>query len=1370
MSVMSARPELSPQKRLLLQKQLRGVGPRAVGVEPRRPGDVAPISAEQKNVWLHAAMAPDVPLYNEALTIHRFGSFNRTALERAFAELVRRHEIWRTSFRMKDGQLHQIVHPELPIEMPFTDVSGRPKAEREQAALEIATADARRPFDLAQGPLLRARIVRLAPDNHRLYVTLHHIIFDGVSIYRVIVPELAALYDTYARGGQPDSLPPRIQYGDYALWRERQLTGSRMDRELEYWRGRLSGELPVTRLPTDRPRPAQSTHRGSMETFTLSTALTESLKALGRNEGVTLYVALLAAFKALLHRYTGQDDIVIGGVTDMRRRPELADTVGYFLNSLPLRTQPSSAESFRDYLAKVQDAVVGALDASTIPFDRLVREFKPKREGSTHPIFQILFSIEPPPPQIDAGWDLTQMDVTVGIAKFDLYLELDERPDGIIGRFLYSTDLFDAATIRRMIGHWTTVLQAVVADPLCSLGRLPLFTPEESEALLAQTDGAIRAYPRTTLHQWFEWQARKTPDAVAIEHDGRTCRYSELQKRVAAIAAQLRRAGVKRGSLVGIMLDRSFDMVAGLLGIMKAGGAYLPLDPRLPAARLAMLMADAEPTVLLTQGSFLDRVPALAANVVLVEGCEPDTTGHLDFEERCSAEDLAYVLYTSGSTGKPKAVEVCHRSLTNVLAAIGEELQFSLRDTLLAVTTLSFDIAALELFLPLVTGARLVLASHEKAADPVQLQALLSETGCTVMQATPATWRGLIAAGWSGSHDCKILCGGEALQHDLATQLLDRCEALWNVYGPTETTIWSLIHRVRPTDNPVPIGRPIANTSIYVLDANGEPVPTGVAGELFIGGLGVARGYRNSPVLTEQKFCTYPKLTSDRLYRTGDIVRFRPDGLVEFLGRADNQVKVRGFRVGLEEVEAAIGSHPDVAAAAVRAFADASGEARLVAFVVPRVVREDGGLDLNRFLAQQLPAYMVPSQCIVATSLPMTANGKIDRKRLQLPQETHHPISEPADELERLLLDIWRKLLGISNIDVHADFFELGGHSLLAAMLAAEVQKATGRAVPLAALFRAPTIASLAELLRSDDEPEFSHLVALRPHGSGRPLFIVHGMFGNVVHLRALAEGLDTNRPIYGLQAQGADLRLPPHTTTAEMASAYLFAIREIQPSGPYALAGYSFGGLIAFEMACRLLESGEHVDVLALFDTQVHSRNLLLHERLMHKLSLVGRVVRKLKVLRPSEWPAYLVSKLTMIWALLSTRLEARDAEAQPISLPDPISARNRELYSICIGEYAAYRPRRYAGQLAMFRTPHPRFDMCDPLPLWKRLTDGVDVFAVTGTHGTIMDKENVGSVARQLSRYLAQVESGHVNASEDQMNGLYEPTREPHQRQATT
>ena len=1053
---------------------------------------------------------------------------------------------------------------------------------------------------------------------------------------------------------------------------------------------------------------------------------------------------LLAAFKVMLHRYTGQDDIVIGGVTDMRRRPELAEIVGYFLNSLPLRTQPSSGMPFSEYLANVQDTVLGALDASSIPFDRVVRELHPRREGGMHPIFQILFSVEPPPPLIGQGWDLTQMDVIVGIAKFDLYLEVDERPDGIVGRFLYSSDLFDAQTIRRMVGHWTTMLEAVVENPRCSLGRLPLLSERESKTLLAETNGTAHAYPHTTLPQWFDVQARKTPDAIAVECGGRTWRYRDLQVRAAEMAAQLRGAGVGQGALVGIMLDRSFDMVAGLLAILKTGAAYLPLDAQLPPARLAMLVEDAAPAMLLTQRSLIDRVPQTGATLVFADASS--VSDQPVASNSNSPDGLAYVLYTSGSTGKPKAVEISHRSLANILAAMQDELHLGAGDTLLAVTTLSFDIAALEVFLPLVTGGRLLLATQEDTAEPARLKALFSASSCTVMQATPATWRGLIAAGWNGSRGCKILCGGETLQHDLAAQLLDRCEALWNVYGPTETTIWSLIHRVRRNDDPVPIGRPLANTSIYVLDANGEPVPAGVAGELFIGGAGVARGYRNAPVLTAQKFCAYPKLTADRLYRTGDIVRFRGDGLLEFLGRADNQVKVRGFRVGLEEVEAAIVAHPEIAAAAVRAFADASGKSRLVAFVVPNTVREDDALELSRFLAQQLPAYIIPSRCIVTASLPMTANGKVDRARLQLPPERHRD-SGPTGDLERMLLELWRKLLGISNIDVHANFFEVGGHSLLAAMLTAEIQKKTGRIVPLAALFRAPTIASLADLLRSGDDPEFSHLVALRTDGSGRPLFIVHGIFGNVVQIGGLAELLETNRPIYAIQARGADPRQQPHTTIAEMADAYISAMRTVQPTGPYALAGYSFGGLIVFEMACRLREAGEQVDLLALLETDVHYRNLLLSEWLSHQWNLVGRVLRKLKVLPPRQWPPYLLSKLTMIWHRLFMRLESGPAEDHSVEVPETMVARNRELYRLGIREFIAYRPRPFAGRIAVFRTDHPRFDICNPLPLWKRLTAGVDVYTVAGTHGTIMEKRYVNSVARQLSRCLASVETSGAN-----------------------
>ncbi|HEY3778291.1 MAG TPA: amino acid adenylation domain-containing protein [Rhizomicrobium sp.] len=1343
---MSVADDLSAPKRALLQRRLSGKGrqttPQAIGT--RAPGEVVPISTEQKNVWLHAAMAPDVPLYNEALTIHRHGSFDCVALERSIRETLRRHEIWRTSFRMVDGELRQIVHPDLQIAIPLDDLTHLPEPEREGAALDIATADAQKPFDLAQAPLFRARIVRMAPDNHRLYLALHHIIFDGVSIYRIILPQLAMFYAAYADGREPDGSPPPLQYGDYTLWREHEIEHRGMEREIGYWRETLSGELPVLRLPGDRARPTRSTHCGGMETFQISAALTAALKSLSRQEGVTFYVVLLAAFKALLHRYSGQEDIIIGSVTDMRRRPELAGTVGYFLNSLALRTRPGSELPFRSYLGHVQDAVLGALDASTVPFDRVVREVQPRRDDGRHPIFQVLFSIEPPPPALDAGWDMTQMDFTVGIAKFDLYLELDERPDGLIGRFLYSTDVFDAPTIRRMIGHWTRLLESAVADPECALSRLPLFSAQERRDLSNVRNGPVRAYPEMTLPEWFDGQALRKPDATAVECEGRKWSYRDLRERVLQLEARLECAGCGRECLVGIMLERGFDMVAGLLAILRCGAAYLPLDPALPLARLAMLLEDARPSLVLTESTHCARISQTDARIVLCDGhSEAWEQAAPEMLPRCVPDDAAYVLYTSGSTGRPKAVEIAHRSLANLLRAMVDELEPSDRAAWLAVTTLSFDIAALELFLPLVTGGRLVIATREEASDPVMLKALIDRSHCTIMQATPATWRGLLAADWSGPSNLKILCGGEALPHELAMQLLKHGSGLWNMYGPTETTIWSLIHKVQPGEDPVPIGRPLANTTTFVLDSRGEPVPNGVAGELWIGGPGLARGYRGDPLLTQQKFCTAAEWSSERLYRTGDVVRVRNDGLLEFLGRVDNQVKIRGFRVGLEEVEAAIADCPEVAAASVRAWPDASGELNLVAYVVPTSERNVS--HLAGFVENRLPRYMIPPHFVVLDALPMTANGKVDRARLPMPaQIRNQPVSEPRDALERTLAEAWHRVLGLSSVGIHDNFFELGGHSLLTAMLAGEIKKTTGRELPLASLFRAPTIASQADLLRSDEEPPFSHLVALRKEGTRPPLFLVHALFGNVLQYLDLAGRLQTDRPIYGLQARGADTRQAPHQTVAEMAAAYLDDIRAVQPQGPYALAGYSFGGLIAYEMACRLREAGEQVDLLALIETNVYYRNLLFFEWLSYQWSLVGRVGCKLKILPIREWPSYLLTKFAMIWHRLFLRLESIDPIPPSQQLPEAVIARNREMWRICVREFFAYRPRRFAGRISVFNLAEGAFDLCDPLPLWRRLALGVDVFTISGTHGTIMDDPNVNGLALQLNRCLAQLDSG--------------------------
>jgi amino acid adenylation domain-containing protein len=1348
--------ELSEQKQRLLRELLRGNAAQHRAAEdedrvkPRRPDEVAPLSAEQRDIWLHASMAPEVPLYNEAITIHRSGPFHLEALEQALNEILRRHEIWRTSFEQRDGSVYSRVHPDVRLVLAVVDLSHLAEAEREEVALAVATAEARKPFDLARPPLLRGTVVRLAPDAHRLYLTLHHLIFDGVSLYRVVMPELVALYDAFLLGRPCPLAEPRLQYGDYALWRERQLDSEPVQRALAYWR-RLAGELPAPDLPTDRsPAPVLS-HRGAMETFEFSPELTAALKELATNEGCTLYATLLAAFKALLHRYSGQEDIVIGGVTDMRSRPELHHLVGYFLNGVALRTHPLPQMAFRDYLAEVQLSVVEALDACSAPLDAVVREVRPRRHRGRHPLFQVLFSIQPPAGAVAEGWALTQMDVTVGTAKFDLYLELEEMADRIIGRFIYSTDLFDASTIRRMIGHWTTLLDGAADDPQCRLAALPLLTADERRQLLIDRNATRQAYPDTTLHGWFEAQAHRTPEAIAVEGDGVSWRYRDLLRRVGVMAAYLQEAGVGCETLVGIAMPRSPAMVAGLLAILRAGGAYLPLDPDLPMARLALLIGDARPSFILTEPSVVSRLPQSPARLILYDD-GLDSSSDESRECDVGPRNLAYVLYTSGSTGRPKAVEIEHRSVVNLLHALQRDLRLDGSDALLAVTTLSFDIAALELFLPLVTGARLVIATREEATDPSRLAQVLQHCGCTIMQATPATWRGLIACGWLGNDRLKILCGGEALQRDLAAALRERAGMVWNMYGPTETTIWSLSHEVSRADDPVPIGTPLANTRVYVLDRNGAAVPAGVAGELFIAGDGVARGYRNDAALTGASFVTVPAVPESRLYRTGDIVKHLADGPIEFVGRADNQVKIRGFRVGLEEVEAALVSHPDISAAAVRATDDASGELSLVAFVVGHQLDDPqlddpqlNGAEIRQFLRQRLPDYMVPTRTIVLPALPTMPNGKVDRKGL--PAVTTSQARDggaPHDALERQLAAIWQDLFKGQEIGIHENFFDVGGHSLLAVILLARIKEVVGRELPLIALFNAPTIAGLAQALRANAGPTFSYLVPLRPEGTGRPLFIVHGIFGNVLQLAALARRVDTDRPIHAIQARGADLLQEPHASIAEMVEAYVDAIRKRQPDGPYALAGYSFGGLVAFEMARRLRELGEEVELLALFETDLHERYLPLLKAIAYQWTLARRVLAKSARLSWRELPAYLWAKLCQFSRKLLVRAHLSDYPVAIDEAAGPLSDRFYLMFQMGAREFMAFNPKPYDRTISLFRVTVPRYDACDPLPIWRRAAKSVVVYDIAGDHDTIMYEPHVQSLATQLSQCLATLKPG--------------------------
>jgi amino acid adenylation domain-containing protein len=1170
--------DVAEARRALLAKMLSGDAGKGAAaaapaqIPPRDPARTIPLTAEQSQLWLHAQMAPDMPLYNESITIHRLGKYDHRALEMALSEIVRRHAIWRTAFHDVDGELQQAIADPMPISLALIDISHLPEDARDAEAVRLATEDARAPIPFDTAPLFRARVVKLGEEEHRLYLTLHHIIFDGVSIYRTLVPELAALVSAYEKGEPSPLAEPALQYADYAAWQLDQADPSAIAKQVETWRTILAEPLPRLDLAGDRPRAALPTHAGSMEVFLLPDALIEKLKHLARAEGATLYMVLLAAYKAMLFRYTGDEDIIVGGVTDTRRRPELQPLMGYFLNTMALRSRPSGDRPFRAYLAEVKASVIGALGATDVPFDRLIRALDIKRGTGTHPLFNTLFSIEPPVEPFPDGWDLTQMDVTVGAAKYDLYLELDERPEGFAGRFLYSTELFDVATIRRMIGHWTRLLEGVAADPATPLAALPMLDASERETLAATWNDTAQALPHGSVVDWFAAQATAQPDATALVHNDESWSYARLATASDTIAARLVAEGVTPGALVGLALGRSPWMVAAMLGVAKAGAAYLPLDPGFPPSRLALIAEDARPALVLVEPDTADALPAGAAPLLTLARDWPDTPFA---GPAIDPESLAYVLYTSGSTGKPKGVEIPHAALVNLLMGMQQAPGFARGETLLAVTTLSFDIAELELWLPLVSGGTVVIASREAASDMAELIALLERVQPDVLQATPATWRGLIESGWRGAPSLRVLCGGEKLPRALADQLLPRVGEVWNMYGPTETTIWSTVARVEPGTGAIPIGHPIANTVVRVLDSAGNDLPIGAVGELLIGGRGLATGYRGRPDLTAERFVEH---RGERLYRTGDLGRWRADGVLECLGRTDNEEKIRGFRVAIEEVEGALAKLPGVSGAAVKAWPDASGERALAGYIVgpgdAHVWRE--------LLASSLPEYMIPTKFVAMDALPLTPNGKVDRNALPEPGvSTSRNTEPPATPEEVRLAAIWCAVLQVEQVARYDDFFDLGGHSLLIARLLRRVQAEYNIRLPMAALFRAPRLADMAELIATGRAAEkASPIVPIQPHGTQRPLLWLDG--GST--FLPLSERLGNDQPFLGISVDAILEQAGGCPKKLEDAAVLVAAtLREAQPVGPYRIGGWCTSGILAYAVAQEMRAAGDEVELLML-------------------------------------------------------------------------------------------------------------------------------------------------------------------------------------------
>lgn len=1174
-------------------EQRRGVGRLAlppIVVVPRT--EPLPLSYSQQRMWVMYQLAPEGTAYNMPFASRQIGPLNKRWMRQTIESLTRRHDSFRTTFRMTERGPVQVVAEWQSPRWVEIDLRGVPSDRRLDEALRIVEEDARTPFDLEQGPVARFSLIQLGEEDHILLLSMHHIIGDQWS-FGVIGQEFAAHYNALVQGRPVQDAPFPIQYADFAAWQRRCLTDDTLRPQLDYWRENLA-HLPVLSLPTDFPRPSMKTYAGSYCAWDLPIALIERLKTFSAHRRVTSFMTLLACFQVLLNRWSGQTDFAVGAPIANRTQVMTESLVGTFVNTLVLRADLSGDPTFEELVLRVRDTSLGAYTNQDFPFEKLVETLHASRDSSYSPLVQVLFNVANAPiGEVDLrGLSWGPLYIDTGSAQFDLSLMIETE---VLKKVYlsFNTDLYTRQTAERMLGHFVTLLQQALAHPGLRVSELPMLSRAETQQLVTEWNRTTACYPDVQcFSELFEAQVEQTPDAVAVSMGGEALSYRALNAKANQMARALSAQGVTRQVTVGICLERSIEMLVALLAVWKAGGAYLPLDPDFPRDRLRFMVEDAGAPLVVTTTALSDLFEFQNCRALCLDRTRNAFAQEAD---HClppigSSDDLAYVLYTSGSTGQPKGVEVTHRSLVNFLWSMKREPGCSSQDIVMSVTTLSFDIAGLELYLPLLVGGRVDIVSRAVAMEGHRLRARMDEVQPTIMQATPATWRLLLDAGWTGSRTLMVLCGGEALPLDLAAKLLERSKAVWNMYGPTEATIWSTIAKIEAGDREITIGRPIANTKIYILDRHLHPVPVGVAGELCIGGHGLARGYRRRPELTDARFISDPFSTapSGKLYRTGDLARYRQDGQIVHLGRIDHQVKIRGFRVELGEIEAVLGRHSAVRQVVVVAREDRQSLNQLAAYLVCQEGTAPTPTELRSHLRAVLPDYMVPSYFEFLPALPLTPNNKVDVNALPPPvalgAASEKTDDGPRNGMEVQLAALWQQVLGVAKIGVHDNFFDLGGHSLKAAQLFFLLEQVYGRQLPLATLFQAPTIAALASVLsREQWVPPWQSLVAIQPSGTAVPIFMVPGVGGNVLIFAQLARLLGQDQPFYGLQSRGLDGKETPFSSVPEMASHFVQEIQQRCPQGPYVIAGACTGGLIAYEVAQQLMAKGKAVTLLLL-------------------------------------------------------------------------------------------------------------------------------------------------------------------------------------------
>jgi amino acid adenylation domain-containing protein len=1034
-----------------------------------------PVSFAQQQLWFLDQLAPGSPVYNLPGNVLFKGRLDVRALERSLNEIVRRHEILHTNFQVVDGQPTQVVAPASALALPLTDLQDLPQKKREAEVQRLSVEEGRRSFNLAHDALLRSRLLRLAEDEHVLLLTSHHIVSDGWSL-GVFLRELVALYESLTNE-KPSPLPElSIQYGDFAVWQRESLSDELLKSHLDYWQQQLGGELPLLELPFDHPRPPVQTAHGARQELCLDRSVTAALKALSYQTGTTLFTVLLSALKVLLYRYAGQTDIIIGTPVAGRNQTETENLIGLFMNTLVLRTELSGNPDFVEVLRRVREVTLAAYEHQDVPFEKLVEELQPERDLSRMPLFQVMFAFQNAPmPSLElSDVTLKLLEVDLGTAKFDLALNLSETSDSVNGYFEYNTDLFERETMARLSQHFQTLLQSIVSTPHSAIASLPLLTEHERQQQLREWNQTTHDYPTHTLPQLFEAQVERTPDATALIFEEQQLSYRELNERANQVGHYLRKLGVVAESLVGLMMERSLEMVVSLLGILKAGGAYVPLDREYPPERLSYMIRESGCRVVMSKGEVADSLAVEGVSVVKVEEGGYREESRENPESNTWAENLAYVIYTSGSTGLPKGVAMQHSPLVNLIEWQHGGLKLSHEAKTLQISSLSFDASFNESFATWRSGGALILISEELRRDAERLLRLIVDQKVERLFLPFVTLQQLAEAFVTSErlpvNVREVLSTAEQLHITQAIahmfKRLHGC-TLYNEYGPSEShvvTAFTLSGSPDDWDALPPIGVPIANTQIYLLDRYLQPVLVGVPGELYIGGANLARGYLNQPAATAEKFIPNPfgDKPGARLYKTGDLARYLPDGNIKYLGRMDEQVKLRGFRVELGEVEAVLTEHDEVREAVVVAHGTTIGDKRLVAYIIAEHEQAPPNTsELRAHLKKKLPEYMVPSAFVVLSEMPLTPSGKVDRRALPEPSHLRPEIESeyvaPRSTAEQLLAEMWARVLKLERVGIRDNFFEIGGHSLLATQLISHVRDVFRLELPLRRLFEEPT-------------------------------------------------------------------------------------------------------------------------------------------------------------------------------------------------------------------------------------------------------------------------------------------------------------------------